>query len=121
MSAAHLITQFTAQIRRDRKYRHWVLLALYGRQTHREQVCRATRLLNHMGFNAPDAPVLSRLAEALHRGEELDAAAERVLTNRLPKYWGQFTTLAFPERHGPKRRGVPGTSPSSSTHAERAA
>src|SRR5262245_46702919 len=49
----------------------WAVWALYDRQTSFEQNKHVTRTKNGVGFNAPDAPILSPIAEDAARGEDL--------------------------------------------------
>jgi len=87
---------FNARVKRDPQYRYWVLLRLYESQTPNEQAHHTTRDLNHLGFSAPDAPILSLLAEKLLRGESLSQTDEFALKTCLPRYWSQFPTLSEP-------------------------
>ena len=88
--------EFHSQITQSGAYRRGVLCVLHAYQTGDEQANKITQDLNGIGFTAPDAPVLSPLAEKVQAGERLDAAEEQTLCSRLPKYWGQFVRLIDP-------------------------
>ena len=88
---------FTARVQRDPEYRHWLLLRLYESQTPNEQARQNTRELNYRGFSAPDAAVLSRLAERVRAGASLCASQESLLKRCLPKYWSQFVSITLME------------------------
>src|SRR5690242_3952677 len=82
--------QFTKRVINDQAYRHWALRRLHLAQTPAEKAYRVTRALNGVGFSAPDAPILSPLAEELLSGRTLTSSEETVLKWSLPKYWKQF-------------------------------
>jgi hypothetical protein len=52
-----------------------------------------THEANGVGFTAPDAPRLSKLAEKIMQEDLLSEEEEWELCYRLPKYWQQFTRL----------------------------
>jgi hypothetical protein len=98
--------QFAKRVLSDRAYRYWVLKRLFGSQTPAEKVHRVSKALNGVGFSAPDAPVLSPLAEKRTEVGTLNRAEENLLKWRLPKYWRQFveeTLLDPPGRKPPAR------------------
>lgn len=85
------------RIMHDQEYWHWALLRLFREcQTQHKQTYHVTCDLNHVGFSAPDAPLLSALAEKLARGDELTAGEEATLNYRLLKYW-QFIFVSLLE------------------------
>ncbi len=88
-----LAEEFRSRIVRDAAYRHAVLREMYSHQTSSEQALNKTYDLNGLGFSAPDAPVLSPLAEKIIAGQAMTGAEEALLRSCLPKYWGQFSRL----------------------------
>src|SRR5579864_9447005 len=94
---------FRLRLRKEKDYRHRVLLHLNERQTLDERKDKTTRWLNSVGFSTADAPVLTALAEKLLR-QKLSAKEERTLLQRLPKYHGQFTEVKFAEPPTPKKK-----------------
>ena len=96
---------FTQLIHRTPAYRYHVLESLYGWQTHFEREHRTTFDLNYRGFTAPDAPLLTKLAEQHRNGQRFSVHDDVLLKSRLPKYWRQFVTILTPDALGPKRRG----------------
>lgn len=72
------------------------LMVLYREQTADEQQARHTRECNSRGFNAADAPTLSRLAELVRAGHTLHPGQIAVARRRLSKYAGQLLD-AIPE------------------------
>jgi len=98
--------QFAKKLLRDQAYRYWVVKRLFVSQTPAEKVHRVTRALNGVGFSAPDAPVLSPLAEKLLGSGKLTRIEDDLLKWRLPQYWRQFTETRLmipPERKPPSR------------------
>jgi hypothetical protein len=91
-------TAFSKRLRKNRNYRHWVLVELHKCQTKDERTAKVTLWNNGVGFTTIDAPLLTNLAEQVRSGKKLSAKLERQLEIRLPKYWRQFveTTLAEP-------------------------
>jgi len=97
---------FAYAVLNDKVYRHWALEWLYELQTPNEQARQVTQDRNGAGFTAPDAPILSRLAEKLISGATLNAVEEKLLKQRLAKYWSQFTEtrlIDLPDRKPPSR------------------
>ena len=106
MNPERLRYSFAKQVRGNTEYRHWVLEMLYELQTPSERSGRKTQECNGSGFTAPDAPILSRLAEKLSSDGTLSVADETILKWRLPKYWRQFTEVRLvnpPDREPPSR------------------
>jgi hypothetical protein len=97
---------FSRRLRKDKAYRHWVLLELHKRQTKDERSAKATIWSNGVGFTTPDAPLLTHLAEELRNGKELSAKLERLLVLRLTQYWGQFIEAALAEPVSARRRAA---------------
>ena len=106
MNPETLRKPFAYEVRNDKGYRHWVLERLYDLQTPNERARQLTLDRNGSGFTAPDASLLSQLAEGLTSGATLSAAEEKILKQRLQKYWAQFTEtrlMDLPDRKPPSR------------------
>jgi hypothetical protein len=99
--------EFNSRVENSKAYRHGAARFLYANQTFEEQDRKKTQYANGSGFTAPDAPLLSRLAEKLKAGKPLNAGEEQALRCRLPKYWGQFTRLLEPEELDSGLEGLP--------------
>lgn len=97
---------FCQRIRKDKAYRHWVLLELHKRQTKDERSAKTTIWNNGVGFTTVDAPLLTHLAEQVRDGKKLSAKLERLLTLRLPKYWRQFVAVTLAEPLPTQRRAA---------------
>ena len=111
---------FKYAVLNDKEYRHWVLERLYDLQTPNEQARQLTQDRNGAGFTAPDAPVLSLLAEKLADGGKLTTADETLLKWRLQKYTAQFTEtrLMDPADRKPPSSAVTESNPKSQRRAE---
>ena len=71
------------------------LLALYDLQTPVERAVNRTLEKNRKGFDAIDAPILTRYAKQLIRIGSLSASALDYVSNRLWKYRMQLLTMGI--------------------------
>jgi hypothetical protein len=97
---------FSRRVKKDKGYRHWVLLQLHKRQTKDERNAKTTIWNNQVGFTTIDAPLLTNLAEQVRDGKKLSAKLEQLLVQRLPKYWGQFIQATLAEPASAQRRAA---------------
>lgn len=97
---------FSQRLKKDKAYRHWVLLELHERQTKDERTARVTLWNNGVGFTTIDAPLLTNLAEQVRSGKKLSAKLERQILIRLPKYWRQFVATTLVEPVSAQRRAA---------------
>ena len=70
------------------------LKKLYACQTADEQATRNTHVVNGMGFNGVDAPILSSMAEFLQKTGFLTPKQKVICRKKLVKYNKQLTKLA---------------------------
>ena len=67
---------------------------LYACQTNDEQITQSTNVINGMGFNGADAPILSSMAEFLNKTGFLTPKQKAIVRKKLIKYNKQLTRLA---------------------------
>lgn len=79
-----------AKLSSDGRYAERALLLLYGYQTSTEKQVNESNCKNHVGFTQWDAQILSRLAKFFLRTGFLTAGQQRIIFNRIPKYWRQI-------------------------------
>jgi len=75
----------------------WLLrgiVAIWMRQTSREQVFQCTTELNGVGFNSVDAPFLSSLALQLQEHGSLSPKQKEWARKKMLKYAGQLARIA---------------------------
>jgi len=70
------------------------LLKLYERQTITERNCHSTIDNNGMGFNAPDAKILTSICESYLEYGRLTEKQIALVRKKLLKYAGQLTLIA---------------------------
>ena len=70
------------------------LKKLYACQTADEQASGETHVINGMGFNGADAPILSSMAEFLKKTGFLTPKQKVICRKKLVKYNKQLTKLA---------------------------
>lgn len=70
------------------------LKKLYACQTADEQISHDTHVINGMGFNGVDAPILSSMAEFLQKTGFLTPKQKIICRKKLIKYNKQLTKLA---------------------------
>ena len=70
------------------------LKKLYSYQTATEQEHKDTHVVNGVGFNSYDAPILSDIAEFLIRTGFLTYNQKRLVRKKLKKYTNQLVKIA---------------------------
>lgn len=70
------------------------LKKLYDCQTENEQCTKTTNVINGIGFNGVDAPILSSMAEFLKKTGFLTPKQKAIVRKKLIKYNRQLTHLA---------------------------
>jgi hypothetical protein len=71
-----------------------MLQAVYERQTRDEQAVKVTKHVNGRGFNGPDAPILSDIAQKSIRYGSLTPRQTSLVARKLQKYAGQLALVA---------------------------
>jgi hypothetical protein len=71
-----------------------MLQALYEYQTRDEQYAETTKHRNNVGFNGPDAGLLSGIAKRSQKYQNLTAKQAKLVASRLVKYTGQLVKIA---------------------------
>lgn len=71
------------------------LLQLYAKQTSYERQARKTLTNNNVGFNSPDSPILTQIAQLCQlQGNELTNEQLWMVKRRIGKYAKQLTRIA---------------------------
>lgn len=82
------------------------VLALYARQTAREQASDSTIVRNGIGFSASDAPYLSYVARWLQSGKHLSGRHVEKTRKMVMSYVGQLADIANGGRQTDDRRAA---------------
>lgn len=81
------------KLKDDSEFAVRCLLLLYRYQTGDEVEHRDSHHENKHGYNKPDAPILTTIAELIKAGNPLSVAGWQILQQRLPKYAKQLSRL----------------------------
>ena len=73
------------------------LLRIYEYQTQDEKSTGETRHLNNVGFNGPDANILSSFARQINNGKTMSGLQMKIIHKNMPKYAGQLEKLSTPK------------------------
>ena len=73
------------------------LIRIYEYQTEDEKNTQSTRYHNKVGFNGPDAEILTSYAQQYLRKGSLSVLQIRILHDLMPKYAGQLERLSTPK------------------------
>ena len=85
---------FKFKLSTDRKWMERGLIILFDQQTTDEQTRRFTDNSNGVGFNKPDAKLLSSFAQQIKDGKTLSSNQLIYLQRKLPKYWRQLYNVS---------------------------
>jgi len=88
------IAEFKHKLASDRRWVRRALIVLHERQTSDEQRDADTRWLNHEGFTAADAKLLTSFAQQILRGRELSDKQVAWAFCKMPKYAKQLVGIA---------------------------
>lgn len=89
------VDQIKAHLRTDRKWCGRALAVLVARQTAQERIGHHTNEVNGMGFNQPDADLLTSYAEQYAQRGTLTVKQWNWCHKLLPKYAGQLRKVAI--------------------------
>jgi len=82
------------KINTDNRWLFRAVLALYARQTYDERASTDTLYNNRRGFNKPDAPFLTCVAQILESGGQLSPYTVAKCRLRMCKYATQLARIA---------------------------
>jgi glutathione S-transferase len=88
------VKQFKAKLSSDPRWVQRALVVLLERQTLDEQRAKDTKYLNHQGFTAADAALLTSFAQQVNAGRNLSEKQLKWAYSKMPKYAKQLAEIA---------------------------
>lgn len=94
MARVYTVEEIRNKVQTDKQWALRAVLAIHKKQTAGEQASKCTYTANNVGFNKPDASVLSAIVQKLRAGTLLQDADYDQCFRRMPKYAGQLKKIA---------------------------
>ncbi len=92
-SRNEIIRKLRYKLFNDQNFLEWAIVAIYKNQTHDEKYINRSRYRNGVGFNKPDAGILSYCAKWILSGNNLSGEFLSEAKERMVKYCGQLADI----------------------------